>query len=283
MIDQQQGTREVTLADIVEFIIQNWIVLFAAGLAGAILSLVYLTTLPVRYESTGVLEVAQVRPSVLQTADAVQPLRLSGLASETPDLLIYRLRLLQAYSPKVLKDCGLEHASISSIQSTLRASPVKGAPSAVSFTVMSNRTPELTRQCAMSFFEMIRDQQATMLMPYRTELQNALTLLRERLVENQNFMRQVDNRDNTAAYLLRYSEAISAARNILLLETALATDSSTRLLVEPSIATLVTSSKTRVLFLGICAGLFVGLIAAFVRSWVKASRKSRAYGAVGAA
>ena len=279
MNDQHDAAREVTLVDIFRFLFQNWIVLLLAGFVGVILSVVYLMRVPIYHASTGVLEVAQMRPSVLQSADAVQSLRLSGLTSEAPDLLIYRLRLPQAYSPKALKECGLERASIGKILDTLRVSTVRGATNTVSFTVQGEFTPDLARQCAISFFEMIRDQQAAMLTPFRTELQNALNLLKERLVENQNFMRQADARDNAAAYLLRYSEGISAARNILLIETALASDASTRLLVEPNIGTLVAPpSKVRVLFLGVCAGLLAGLGVALVRTWISRTKRSRKLG-----
>lgn len=283
MSNQQDAAREVTLADVFDFLFQNWGILLIAGCVGAIFSAVYLIMLPVQYMSTGVFEVAQVRPSVLQSADVVQPLRLSGLTSETPDLLIYRLRLPQAYSSKALKECGLERASIGKILDTLRVSAVKGAPSAVSFTVQGNFTPELARQCAVSFFEMIREQQTAMLTPFRTELQNALDLMRERLVENQNFMRQVDARDNAAAYLLRYSEGLSAARNILLIETALASDSSARLLIEPNVGTIVAPpSKVRILFVGVCAGLLVGLVVSILRLWFRRSRRAREFGQAGA-
>lgn len=279
MSDQQDATREVTLVDIAEFLFQNWGVLALSGLMGAILSVVYLVTIPAKYTSTGVFEVAQLRTSVLQSADAIQPLRLSGLASEAPDFLIYRLRLPQAYSPKALKECGLERASIGKILDTLRVSAVRGAPNTVSFTVQGEYTPELARQCAIGFFEMIRDQQTAMLTPFRTELQNALSLLKERLAENQNFMRQSDVRDNAGAYLARYSEALSATRNILLIETALASDSSTRLLIEPNLGTMVAPpSRIRTLFVGTCAGLFVGLVVAILFTWFRRTRRSRERG-----
>lgn len=168
---------EVTLKEIIEFLLDSWKVIACLVLCGLLVSIVYLTITPNQYEATAQIQMSQI--SVNSNSNSL------GVNIEDPNLLIARLKLPSTYSAVEIKACGLDQmkSPAETLVNMLKVASVNGVSSTVELRVRM-KSKEQSLQCAQAIFENIRESQNKIIKPYIEEA-NAL------LLKHQNRLREI--------------------------------------------------------------------------------------------
>lgn len=255
---------EISLKDIIDFLIESWKAILVTGLLGVLVSATYLIVTPNQYQATAQIQMAQISTSNNNNNNKnTNPL---GVNIEEPNLLMARLKLPTTYSDEVIRACGFENASspAESLASSAKFSAVKGVDSMIELKI--NRDgKEIAINCAQALFESIKTSQNQIIKPYIEESKALLVKYEARLANSQSFISRADKSGAalSAAYLANRDEVKFLTEEILRLNTFITTaDTRQAKLASPIYASdiAVFPKKTISLIVGLMVGLFLGLL-----------------------
>ncbi len=267
---------EISLKDIVDFLVESWRVIILTGLLGLVGSIAYLWVTPNQYQATAQIQMAQISASSNNNNT-----NLLGVNIEDPNLLMARLKLPTTYSAQEIKACGFESSATPS--ETLAAyanfSAVKGVGSMIELKI-NRDNKETAIACAQSLFENIKASQNEIIKPYIEEAKMLLVKYQNRLTYSQSLVSRADKSEAalSAAYLANRDEVKFLTEEILRLNTFITTvDTRQAKLVSPIYASDVpVAPKKNIAFIaGLFAGLFFGLLL------MLGKRRYQAYKALG--
>jgi capsular polysaccharide biosynthesis protein len=261
---------EISLKDIIDFLLESWKTIVSIGLLGLLGSVGFLAVTPNQYEATAQIQVAQISAN-----NNTNPL---GVNLEEPNLLMARLKLPTSYSAAEIKACGLEGQKMpaESLVSMSKFSAVKSVGSIVELKIqMESREQAVV--CAQALFENIRESQNQIIRPYIEEAKALLTKYQARLKEAQELVTRADKPGPalSAAYLANRDEVKFLTDESIRLNTFVtAGDARQAKLVSPIYASeaAVFPKKKIALMMGLLAGLFLGLLLVMIRKVWKSYR-----------
>ncbi len=255
---------EISLKDIIDFLMESWKMILGVGLMGLLGSVGFLAVTPNQYEAVAQIQMAQISVNNNNT----NPL---GVNVEEPGLLIARLKTPTAYTATEIKACGLEGQKMpaESLVSMSKIFAVKGVSSVVELKIrMESREQAVV--CAQALFENIRESQNQIIKPYIEEAKVLLTKYQVRLKGAQELITRADKSGAaiSAAYLANRDEVKFLTDESIRLNTFVtAGDARQAKLVSPIYASeaAVLPKKKITLMAGLLAGLFLGLLLVMVR------------------
>jgi LPS O-antigen subunit length determinant protein (WzzB/FepE family) len=264
---------EISIKDIIDFLVESWKSIVLTGLLGLLGSIVYLSMTPNQYQATAQIQMAQISTN----NNSTNPL---GVNIEDPNLLMARLRLPSTYSNQEIKACDFESAEAPSeaLVKAAKFSTVKGVGSMIELKV-NRDSKEVAITCAQSLFENIKASQNEIIKPYIEEAKTLLVKYQERLTNSQALVSRADKSGAalSAAYLANRDEVKFLTEEILRLNTFITTaDTRQAKLVSPIYASdvPVAPKKKIALIVGLFAGLFLGLLLMLGKRSYKAYKAS---------
>ena len=265
---------EISLKDIVDFLVESWKVTLLTGLLGLVGSITYLWVTPNQYQATAQIQMAQISAN---NNNNTNPL---GVNIEDPNLLMARLKLPTTYSAQEIKVCGLESSTAASeaLAATARFSAVKGVGSMIELKINRN-SKEIAVACAQSLFENIKASQNQIIKPYIEEAKTLLVKYQDRLTYSKSLVSRADKSGDalSAAYLANRDEVKFLTEEILRLNTFITVaDTRQAKLVSPIYASdvPVAPKKKIALIAGLLVGLFLGLLLMLAKRGYKAYKVS---------
>lgn len=269
---------EISLKDIVDFIVESWKTIIATGIVGILGAVGNIFVTPNQYEATAQIQMAQIGASNNNT----NPL---GINIEDPNLLMARLKLPTAYSAKEIKACGLESSTAASeaLAATAKFSTLKGVGSIIELKI-NRDSKEIAVACAQSLFENIKASQNQIIKPYIEEAKILLVKYQDRLANSQSLVSRADKSGAalSAAYLANRDEVRFLTEEISRLNTFITTaDTRQAKLVSPIYASdIPVAPKKRIaLIVGLFSGLFLGLLLMLGKRGYKAYKVSNLFNA----
>jgi capsular polysaccharide biosynthesis protein len=251
---------EISLKDIVDFLVESWKAIILTGLLGLVGSIAYLWVTPNQYQATAQIQMAQISAN---SNNNTNPL---GVNIEDPNLLMARLKLPTTYSAQEIKACGFESSATPSetLAASAKFSAVKGVGSMIELKI-NRDNKETAIACAKSLFENIKASQNEIIKPYIDEAKTLLVKYQDRLTNSQSLVSRADKSGAalSAAYLANRDEVKFLTEEILRLNTLITTaDTRQAKLVSPIYASdaPVAPKKSIALIAGLFAGLFLGLL-----------------------
>lgn len=270
----EQVDDELSLFDVFDFLLNNRLIIAAAVVAGILLAAIYLLLAPPVYEATLQVEMARLGSN---GGGLVSDRDVRGTPVEDARLLVERLRLPSTYSGNSIKACNLQDAPFPSktLANEIRSKVIKDVGSVAEITV-PGKSQDAAKVCALTIFEMIQQQQNTLLSPYIREARENKASLEARLKDNQEFLEKMDKTVvQSAVYLAKRDESIWLMTEIANIERSLRKNFETRL-VSPIYSTSRPVFPNFGLTLTIAAltGLILGIMLAFLRSQIGIWRRS---------
>lgn len=256
---------EISLKDIVDFLVESWKAIILTGLLGLVGSIAYLWVTPNQYQATAQIQMAQISANSNNnnTNNNTNPL---GVNIEDPNFLMVRLSLPTTYSAQEIKACGFESSANPSetLAASAKFSAVKGVGSMVELKI-NRDNKETAIACAKSLFENIKASQNEIIKPYIEEAKTLLVKYQDRLTYSQSMVSRADKSGAalSAAYLANRDEVKFLTEEILRLNTFITTAETRQAkLVSPIYASNVpvAPKKKIALIAGLFAGLFLGLL-----------------------
>jgi capsular polysaccharide biosynthesis protein len=251
---------EISLKDIVDFLVESWKAIILTGLLGLVGSIAYLWVTPNQYQATAQIQMAQI---IANSNNTTNPL---GVNIEDPILLMARLKLPTTYSAQEIKACGFESSATPSetLAASAKFSAVKGVGSMIELKI-NRDNKETAIACAKSLFENIKASQNEIIKPYTEEAKTLLVKYQDRLTNSQSLVSRADKSGAalSAAYLANRDEVKFLTEEILRLNTFITiADTRQAKLVSPIYASdvPVAPKKKIALIAGLFAGLFLGLL-----------------------
>lgn len=248
---------EISIKDIVDFLLESWKTILATGLVGLLGAAGFIAVTPSQYEATAQIQMAQIPPGNGG---------FHGSSVEDPNLLIARLKLPSSYTEDEIKACGL-HAE--SLAKAAKLSLIKGVNSVVELKIY-HASKDQAVSCAQSIFENIRDLQNNIVKPYIEVAKALLTKYQTRLSEAQSLVARADKSGSalSAAYLANRDEVkFLTDESIRLNNLISAGDTHQAKLVAPIYAydIPVFPKKKISLLVAMLAGLFLGVLFVMAR------------------
>ena len=267
---------EISLKDIIDFLMESWKMILGVGLLGLLGSVGFLAVTPNQYEATAQIQMAQITANNNNNNNNnTNPL---GVNVEEPSLLMARLKIPSTYTAAEIKACGLEGQRMpaESIVAMSKFSSVKGVGSIVELKIrMESREQAII--CTQALFEHIRESQNQIIKPYIEEAKVLLTKYQARLKEAQEFLTRADKSGValSAAYLANRDEIkFLTDESIRLNNFVTAGNARQAKLVSPIYASDEPAFPKKNLFLtiGFLSGLFLGVLIVSVFSFQLKSR-----------
>ena len=98
---------EISIKDIVDFLLESWKAILATGLVGLLGAAGFIVFTPSQYEATAQIQMAQIAPNNNNNNNNNNSNPL-GVNVEDPNLLMARLKLPSSYTEDEIKACGLD-------------------------------------------------------------------------------------------------------------------------------------------------------------------------------
>lgn len=257
---------EISLGDIIDFLVESWRVIILTGILGVLSSVAYLLITPNQYQATAQIQMAQISAS--KNNNNTNPL---GINIEESSALIARFKLPSNYSTQEIVACDFESSKLpfEDLVAAVKFSVVKGVESMIELKI-NRESKELAITCAQSIFDSIKTSQNKIVKPYIEESKILLVKYQDRLANSQSIVSRADKSGAalSAAYLASRDEVKFLTDEILRLNAFVeAADSRQTKLVSPIYVSddPVFPKKKIALVVGLLAGLFLGLFLAIVR------------------
>jgi LPS O-antigen subunit length determinant protein (WzzB/FepE family) len=253
---------EISLKDIVDFLVESWKAIILTGLLGLVGSIAYLWVTPNQYQATAQIQMAQISANSNNNNNT----NVLGVNIEDPNLLMARLKLPTTYSAQEIKVCGFESSANPSetLAASAKFSAVKGVGSMIELKI-NRDNKETAIACAKSLFENIKASQNEIIKPYTEEAKTLLVKYQDRLTNSQSLVSRADKSGAalSAAYLANRDEVKFLTEEILRLNTFITTAETRQAkLVSPIYASdnPIAPKKKIALIAGLFVGLFLGLL-----------------------
>ncbi len=254
---QQITDDQISLRDIVNFLLESWRAILATGIIGVLAALGFVVITPSQYEATAQIQMAQIAIS-----NNTNPL---GANVESPSLLMARYQIPSAYTLEEIKACGLEGKKVpqESLATIAKFKLVKGVDSVVELKIRLE-SKDQALACAQALFENIKASQGLIFKPYIEEAKSLLGNYSVRLQAAQALVAKVDKSGGpfSAAFLVNRDEVKFLTDESIRLNAVITSgDTRQTKLVSPIYVSdnPVFPEKKISLVLGLFAGLFVGL------------------------
>ncbi|TXI11519.1 MAG: hypothetical protein E6Q68_05950 [Polynucleobacter sp.] len=255
---------EISIKDIVDFLVESWKAIIAAGLLGVAAALTFVMVTPSQYEATAQIQMAQISINNNNT----NPL---GSNVELPSLLIARHQVPSTYTEDEIKACGLEGKKMpqEALSKLAKFTPVKGVDSIVELKIRLE-SKEGALACAQALFENVKESQSLIIKPYIEEAKSLLAKYQVRLQETQSLVAKADKSGSalSAAYLANRDEVKFLTDESIRLNALITSGDArqTKLVAPVYVSDLPVFPKKRIsLVLGLLAGLLVGLLLVLLR------------------
>jgi LPS O-antigen subunit length determinant protein (WzzB/FepE family) len=249
---------EISLKDIVDFLVESWKAIILTGLLGLLGSIAYLWVTPSQYQA-----IAQIKMAQIISNNNANPLNVNV---EEPNFLIARFKLPSTYSVQEIKACGFESSAtpFEALAAVAKFSTVNGAGSIIELKILRDNK-ESAIACVQSIFEKIKVSQNKIIEPYINESKALLIHYEARLANSQLFVTRShkSGSDLSAAYLANRDEVKFLAEEIFRLNTFIKfADTRHAYLVSPIYAsdTPVFPKKKESLMVGLLVGILLGLL-----------------------
>jgi len=272
---------EISLKDIVDFLVESWKTIFATGVLGLLGAITYIVVVPNQYQATAQIQMAQISANYNNNNNNnnnnnTNPL---GVNVEDPNLLIARMKLPSSYSQESVKACGYEskQTPLEGLAKMVKLSLIKGTQM-VELKVLGLSQIQAV-QCAESIVETIKQSQKRIAAPIIEDAQLKLAKYYERLKEAQGFILRADKSGSSmsAAYLSTRDEVkFLTDETIRLNDLITSANSRHTKLVSPvySPENKVSPKRSIALVAGLFAGLFLGLLLMLGKRGYKAYKAS---------
>ena len=245
---------EISLKDIIDFLVESWKSILATGVLGVLAAGTYIAVTPNQYEAT-----AQIQAAQLSTGG------ITGTNIEDPNLLIARMKLPSSYDQASIVACGYEgkKQAAEGLAKMIKLSLAKGTQMVeLKATGLSQ---EQATQCVQSVFNNIKQSQKIIAEPIIEEAKTKLARYAARLQEAQPFIAKADKAGSSmsAAYLSTRDEMKYLTDEMIRLNDLISSASSRQTkLVSPIYAPENKVSPKRAIALvgGLMGGLFLGLV-----------------------
>jgi hypothetical protein len=190
---------EISLKDIIDFLIESWKKIVLGGIAGGLLGLGYLVIAPAKYQATASIQVAKV----------------AGIDVEAPALLVEKLKMPMYYSQKTYVACNLmdKHESGEVIAKTLKPILTKSAP--IITISYREKSREGAQKCLESVLDDVRSNQSLLAKPIFESKANQLLNLKLKLESAEKLVKILDK--NNFSY--DFSDSKFSASALLLATT----------------------------------------------------------------
>jgi capsular polysaccharide biosynthesis protein len=245
---------EISLKDIIDFLVESWRAIFATGILGLLGAVTYIIVTPNKYEATAQVQMAQLSSG-----------GIAGTNLEDPNLLIARMKMPSTYDQAAIATCGYEGKSnaAQSISKMIKISIIKGTQ--IVEIKVQGLSPEQATQCAESILRIIKDSQKAIAEPVIDEAKVKLLKYSQRLQEAQSFIVKADKSTSamSAAYLSTRDEVKYLTDETVRLNDLIASANSRQTkLVSPiySPENQVSPKQGVALIAGLFAGLFLGFM-----------------------
>ncbi len=255
---------EISIKDIVDFLVESWKAIIATGMLGVAAALTFVMVTPSQYEATAQIQMAQISISNNNT----NPL---GSNVELPSLLIARHQVPSTYTEDEIKACGLEGKKMpqESLSKLAKFTPVKGVDSIVELKIRLE-SKEGALACAQALFANVKESQSLIIKPYIEEAKSLLAKYQVRLQETQALVAKADKSGSalSAAYLANRDEVKFLTDESIRLNALITSGDArqTKLVAPVYVSDLPVFPKKSVsLVVGLLAGLFVGLLLVLLR------------------
>lgn len=260
---------EVSLREIIDFLLDSWKTIAISGLVGGLLATLYAFVLPPKYYASASIEVATVAGNEVESAVS----------------LLEKIKLPMYFSAESHSACNVigQAEPGKALVSNLNPGMAKLAP-IITFSYTEN-SPEVTLKCLESILHDIRNNQALLAKPILENKKNQLTKLRQKLDTAERDFEKIPNKnlsfdfsDTKFSSYTFFFATISKMKNEIQILRDQINDLETSLLEPQTKETfLVTpiygprrspNNFTLISIGGVVAGLFLGLLF-FVgkRSW----------------
>jgi capsular polysaccharide biosynthesis protein len=267
---------EISLKDIVDFIVESWKTIVATGILGLLGAVTYIVVTPNKYEATAQIQMAQISSNNNNNNNNTNPL---GVNVEDPNLLIARMKLPSSYSQESAKACGYESKKtpLEGLAKMVKLSLIKGTQM-VELNVLGLSQIQAV-QCAESIVETIKQSQKIIAAPIIEDAQLKLAKYSQRLQDAQGFILRADKSGSSmsAAYLSTRDEVKFLTVEAIRLNDLIASANSRQTkLVSPiySPENKVSPKRSIALVAGLFAGLFLGLLLMLGKRGYKAYKAS---------
>lgn len=265
---------EISLLDIVLFLKRSWRTILLTGLAGLVLGIAYLFSVPKQYQASAQIQMAQMdatennySANKSKTTNPSNPLTVN---IEEPSLLLARLSFPTSYTPEVIAACGLEGQTDAGaiLAKSIKLSLPKAVTNVLDLKVNA-ATPEQAMRCANAIFELAKESQSQLAKPYVEDARQRLADNTERLARVKAFLARADQSGTTmgAAYLSSRDEVRYLLQDNALLESAITVNQQrvTRLIAPVYASDIPVAPKKHILLMGsVLSGLFLGLLFALL-------------------
>jgi len=246
---------EISLKDIIDFLMESWKTILATGVLGVLVALTYIVVTPNKYEATAQIEMAKIHNNS-------SPL---GLNIEDPNLLIARMKSPSNYDQSLIVACGYEGKRwpAERLAKMIKISLSKGTQM-VELKV-TGLSQEQAMQCAQSVFNNIKQSQKMIAEPIIGEAKIKLASYAARLQEAQTFISKADKSGSSmsAAYLSTRDEMKHIADEMTRLNDLISSASNRQTKLVSTIYVphkKVAPQEIISLIAGLIGGLFVGIV-----------------------
>jgi uncharacterized protein involved in exopolysaccharide biosynthesis len=262
---------EISLKDIVDFIVESWKTILATSIVGILGAVGYLFVTPNQYEAT-----AQIQGAQITLGNPAAPTNI-----EDPNILIARMKLPSSYDKNVTLACDLEKSKYpqEALANMVKLSIIKGTSLVELKVTSSNQATAI--KCSQALFDRVKDYQIQLANIIIEEAKNKLGFYQKRLQESQAFINKADNSgiSMSAAYLAARDEVKLMTDEVIHLNDLISSANSRQTkLVSPiySPENKVSPKRGIALIAGLFAGLFLGLLLTLGKRGYRAYKVSNA-------
>lgn len=248
---------EISLLDTFVFLKRSYKLISFVGLLGVAASFGYILITPKQYEAGAIIQIAGIDDWF-----------------EKPATLIVRLSYPTAYTPEVVKACGLDSAKNAQaiMSESVKLTIPKGINNLVDLKIIGE-SPEAAMICAQAVFDLIKTTQTQIATPYIEEAKVKISDYEGRLAKTKDLVAKAGKLDlgMGVVYLSTRDEIHFLLDKIADLRNKVdAYDINTTRLVAPIYASgnPIAPKKRNALLVGLLGGLFLGFLIGYGRQLI---------------
>ena len=261
--------QEISLRDVIDFIVDSWKSLAFFTLVGIACASVYLWMAPKEYQATAQIQMAQYAVNAGNLSSIISPV---GVNVEEPGRLVLRLQNPAGYSDEIVDLCGLKNSKDpkEKLAKLVKVTIPKGANSIVELNA-NFESKETSLACMNGLFVEISRTQVDIAEPFFDEIKKSLAENSQQIDRAKaNFAKAAGGPSllATSSFLLARDEINRLAENSVVLEYVLEFRETrkTKLLSPIYVSPApVSSGKNIVVLLGLMGGLLIGVFIQFLK------------------
>lgn len=187
---------EVSLKDILEFLVRSWKTLMIMMILGLLAAIVYIAVTPKQYEAVAQIKMAQI--------SLISPTNPFGVSVEDPSSLVSRMKFPTNYDQVAIVACNYQDTPDpgNALSKSVELTAPKGLINTVEVRVIRS-SPEEAASCAAAIVQLVTRLQAEFAKPFVEEAKQRLMQDNERIDAAKKLIAKADTSGNviSAAYL----------------------------------------------------------------------------------